>query len=1074
MLCGAKGICDEGYVAYDHSLAPARITWVLAHELSHVVLHAGRCQCVDPELVDDPIVDPLPYGIKAVGEFNPRQRRELEANAFAAAYLLPPNEVRHRFLSGVTMNALLDEYGVSTTATLHGIADALLRPHALAAPQLAHDGAFSLDSDQDAAAAIARGPVLVDAGPGTGKTRTLVGRVRHLLADGVPAEQILAISFSNRAANEMRERLSCAATSEVHALTICTIHALCLELLRRYHPLVDLPANFTVIDEIDAEVLLERNVARLPLEHYFNVADPGFHFKALIKAISSAKDELASPRRYAELAEQQRLLATDDAAMLRAERWAEVANVYAIYEELLREHGVIDFGGLVMRAEELLHNHPPITAALRAQWPHILVDEYQDMNRASGRLLQHLAGDGCGLWVVGDLRQAIYRFRGASPANIAKFASDFPGGRTLNLGINYRSDPQLVALFTAAGSAMSHSDLPAPTWQSYWPREPPPRIWEAVAEDDQAEAAGIAAEIMRRRTACRSLRDQAVLVRTHAQAQVIVAALEAADVPALYLGNLFGREEVRDLLAVMSLAAEGDGTALLRVGAMPEHAMPRAERVQLIRFARDQGAHFPDALALAAPAGLGVSAVETARNLLSVIKSIGWQVTPWQFLARYLFGHGGLVRRLAMRGDAQAAQQLLAIRQLLAIAQAFAERPLGGDREGERAIKSFLSHIRRLAATEDRVARLPAGMGDFDAARVLTIHAAKGLEFPVVYLTNLAETRFPGRPIPNTAPPPPGLADEHGDTDAEAEALFFVAISRAKQELILTRASRYGKTLRAPSPLLALVEPFFSAEPPEQLTWEAAPLPANADAAEPPTDLGGLHVAGIEHYMRCPRQFAYRHILALHGRDDELGYKRYQRAMYRVLAELRERHRRGEPGEPDDVQAVLTTEWERSGPGDHPYEPLYRKLAETIVHNTWRQLGELSRSRTWRSDVQVEVGGMKVRIPIDASSIDPDGSVRISRIHVRPRKGDDHTARSLALLRAGALNALDDGAQVAIQLEYPATGEIVEVKENKRYEPARIAKLERAIGGITRGEFPAQPENPKACLRCPFWMVCPA
>ena len=100
--------------------------------------------------------------------------------------------------------------------------------------------------------------------------------------------------------------------------------------------------------------------------------------------------------------------------------------------------------------------------------------------------------------------------------------------------------------------------------------------------------------------------------------------------------------------------------------------------------------------------------------------------------------------------------------------------------------------------------------------------------------------------------------------------------------------------------------------------------------------------------------------------------------------------------------------------------------------------------------------------------------MRISRIHVRPRKGDDHTARSLALLRAGALNALDDGAQVAIQLEYPATGEIVEVKENKRYEPARIAKLERAIGGITRGEFPAQPENPKACLRCPFWMVCPA
>ena len=665
-----------------------------------------------------------------------------------------------------------------------------------------------------------------------------------------------------------------------------------------------------------------------------------------------------------------------------------------------------------MRTVELLSNNDDVLAQLRREYPQILVDEYQDMNRASARLLKQLAGDGVGLWVVGDLRQAIYQFRGASPANIHGFTSDFPGGKIVSLGRNYRSDPHLVALLRAIGGAMMASDISPSDWDAFWPEEPPPRVWVAEADDESSEGMGIAAEIRRRHAAGRPYRDQAVLVRTHRQAEPIIEALTRAGIPVLHLGDLFGQEVVRDLLALISLVAEGDGSALMRFGDMEEYQLTRRERSRLIAYARQQRAWFPGALALAEGADLSPRATASVELLRAAITSVGWQTDPWQFLARYLFGHGEIIRRLLREGAARSAHRLLAIGQLLAVARAFAVRSLQENATTDVGLRHFLGYVRRLVASGEDSVRMPPGDDDVDAVRVLTIHASKGLEFPVVYVTNLAEKRFPPRVMPDAMPLPPGLgASEAGGRMPEEERLFFVAISRAKHELVLSYATRYGKDGNAPSPLLALVAPFFAATPPALLDWRG--LGGTTQPTLRPGDpvLRPLDIAEVEVYLHCPRQYEYRYGFSLPERDEVLAYKRFQGCVNRVVNSLRAMQTSGTLPDEEATLGLLAAEWAQHGPCGHPHEQLYRGLAETLVT---RRLAKLRRSPAgpaWRDELDTELGGTKICIRIDSSEVTAGGVIRLRRLRAGLERDEDRYAPRLALLRKAAQEALGPQSQ---------------------------------------------------------------
>ena len=552
--------------------------------------------------------------------YSARAQRESEANAFAATLLLPQDRLLSSYLArarqqsafagrrpGAITRGLSREFGVSEDVVLRSLA-ALLQTGTW--PDEWEEGeegpltygintvaSLDLDPSQLQASTI-EAPALIVAGPGTGKTSTLVGRVAYLVKEqGVAPDSILALTFSNKAAREMRERQAALLQSlgmiaggqrAAPAMpTVSTIHAFCGDLVRRYAPLVGLRPDFRLASETEGYFLLRQVASEMMLRHYQPLAAPGLHFPALLAAISRAKDELAGPERYREVAERMAEEATTLEERLAAERASEVASIYAAYQDLLRSRGDADFGDLICLSVQLLREQPEILADVQSQYRHILVDEFQDINRAMGVLLRILSGEASSLWAVGDADQAIYRFRGASPANLAQFASDYPSAQVQTLRRNYRSTPDiLIAAAAVATTALGAERAPLEA------ARPSPEATDAVmvtlatAPSEQSELAGLAAKIKQRTEAGRSLGDQVVLCRTRRQCQRVATALSAVGIPIRMATSLLEQDDAKDMLAVLSLLGDLSGSGLLRAGNIPDHAFSEQEARSVLAEAR--------------------------------------------------------------------------------------------------------------------------------------------------------------------------------------------------------------------------------------------------------------------------------------------------------------------------------------------------------------------------------------------------------------------------------------------------------------------------------------------------------
>ena len=372
-----------------------------------------------------------------------------------------------------------------------------------------------------------------------------------MIKDGVDPASILVLTFSNRAAGELSERLEQAVPEAAAKVWVGTFHAFGLDVVRRFYRELNLPAAPILFDRSDAIEVLEELLPTLPLVHYRNLWDPTLVLRDILDAISRAKDELVTPDHYRVLSDAMLSKAQaigDDEQIKAAEKCLEVADVYDLYEKKLSERGAIDFGDLVMRPALLLDANAVVNAELQLRHRHVLVDEYQDVNRASARLVTLVSGDAKRLWVVGDARQSIYRFRGASSANMVKFSEDYDEPVIDSLEINYRSSEQIVDSFVATAPRMgaSHGMLPLSLYANNGPGQTATEIRRFEKPDDEIE--GIAARIEDLKGSGIAYRDQAVLCRTNKRLNEIAAGLEARSIPVLHLGSLFEREEIRDLL----------------------------------------------------------------------------------------------------------------------------------------------------------------------------------------------------------------------------------------------------------------------------------------------------------------------------------------------------------------------------------------------------------------------------------------------------------------------------------------------------------------------------------------------
>lgn len=1083
LLQGCLALLDPEAQAifYDAGTDPVLVPLHVAHEYAHLWLgHEGHHHCSATDLDVEAAEEPVPLGVHRVKGYGPEERREREANVFARELLLPSEVLRGWYREErLSASEIARRVGVPLGVVYHQLTHALLTPSlpAQIGGEAGHPAAIpELDGSQREAARVEQGPTLVEAGPGTGKTRALVGRILVLLERGVAPESILCLTFSNKAAEEMRERVAQVAPDAARRLTMGTFHAFGLEILRRWGPRLGLPPRPTVLDPADVLLLLERSLPDLGLRHYQNLYEPTVYLRDILSSISRAKDELCGPAEYQALAEGMRAAATTEEEVEAAEKAAEVAGIYSFYQAHLEHEGLLDFGDLLYRTVVLLRKHSDVCAELRTRYTHVLVDEYQDVNRVSGLLLKEIAGDGRGLWVVGDTRQSIYRWRGASTANMRLFADDFPGADVKVLGTNYRSQRAVVDVVAelaprmraTVGRRFTPWDVARPTAGG--------AVRMEVAEDETSEAEGIAAAIEDLRRGGVAYSDQAVLCRSHATLERLALHLERAGVPVLYLGDLFERPEIRDLLSLLSLACHGDGRGLLRVARFPEYRAPLADVRALLAAAAERDAAFPGAMELADDLeGLSARGREGFRRLTAHLDQLCYGTEAWGLLVRYLFDRSGYLTPLLADESTAGQQQRLALYQFLQFAHQQRGHPSVTGREDPK--RAFLRHVRRLQVfgEEKQLRQVPEWASGIDAVRMLTIHASKGLEFSAVFVPVLAAGTFPVSARTGSCPPPPGMiqaapADPKEEQAEEEECLFFVALSRARDVLCLSRPAFTWRRSN-PSSLLALVEHALPRSPSGSITWPARRPAPPATAAPLPPAPGAFDVNQLEIYLRCPRQYLYEVEIGLSGRREDSAYVLFHRCVYHVLRWLQAEHAAGRPVTLGIALDKLEEAWQRFGPTDHAYAAMYRASAEQMVE---------------RLLVDILDGGAPLERPEWEVSL-PNGRVRLIPDHVTE---GDAEAPTVIRLRTGRASKSELAKpiyglyQAAVEQHYPGRPPAVRVfslstgeQETVTLKPGplstRLGKYDEAIAGILRGSFPPKPDD-RQCPRCPHYFICPA
>ena len=1048
---------DGPRILVSAALSPEDRAFHVAHEFGHHRLHHPKDDCHDGDV--DPYAPAEPES-SAVGEsdaYSPKQRREAQANVYGRELLLPRRRLKAVCLAQrLTADTIAAELGLPLNLVQQQMADALLLPEDR--PSASNGERPSLDDSQRLAAEADPGPVQVRAGPGTGKTRTLVARtawlVREKQAD--PAS-ILALTYSNASADDLSRRLRLELGAEATAVWCSTFHAFGQELLRLYGDRLGLRRAPKLLDRADSLFLLESELQQLKLDYYFDLQEPLRGLKSVLNAISRAKDELCDPPTYHARAQAMSEGEAKDKAL-------EAAHIYAVYQKALETRGWVDFGDLIARSVELLKNYTDVAAEIRQTYRHILVDEYQDMNTASATLLKQLADPAAGPWVVGDVRQSIYRFRGASPLNMSRFADAFPDADFKDLEVNYRSGGRIVGLFECYGRTMAAAAFASKKELSPKRGKDTGEVAYRVATERESEAEGLAQEILARRTQSGGYSRHAVLARTHGVLSTLAASFERAGVPALYFGDFFERPEVRDLLSFISVAGERDGIGLLRVAQFPRYATPVPDILEMFRFRQQTDITMLSALKRANEASLSAEGRAGLQRLADDLGGVDFKTSPHALLSAFLFGKPGAVYGAPFAGDDVAAQQRqLAVYQLLTLA--FGHRP-PGNRDSKR---DFLAHIRRLEVLDEEkeLRRLPAAASGIDAVQLMTVHAAKGLEFPHVYIPSVSPSWFPPNARPDLCPLPPGIAADDAlmTTDAEEESLMFVALSRAKDRVTVSRANRYGGASRPnPSRLLKPLSPILApgGEPAPQWTATGPADPSPVRQKAPGGLSPELAVTALEDYLACPRRYYYGEALGLSRRLADTPYLRFHSVIRAGLDWLRGRSARSAA----DVAVHLDESWSERGPADHPAAIHYRGAAQRMLVNA----GAAMSGHAMAAERRLTIEGVTITARADHIQM-AGGGIVIQRMKAgRLAKSGETPKARYALLQA--MVKCDEGVAASFLHISLLDGSQKDATVAAGKLTEAVDEAAEALSAIAAGRFDPK-RSSRNCPTCPFFFICP-
>jgi DNA helicase-2/ATP-dependent DNA helicase PcrA len=612
-----------------------------------------------------------------------------------------------------------------------------------------------MNPEQREAIAQLEGPLLVVAGAGSGKTRVITHRIANIIQHGTRPDRILAITFTNKAAGEMRERIE--RLIGIKTPWITTFHSAGLRMLKLESARLGLQHPFTVMDDDDVKRLYKRMYRDLDLDPKL------FEPRGVQHRISQWKNQMAKRTEVQSTSE-------DEAVALK---------VWARYEEVCREECVLDFDDLLVLPVRLMEADADLRKKWQAKFPYVLIDEYQDTNHAQYRLIQLFGAHG-NVCATGDPDQAIYGWRGADIENILRFEQDFPGCRTIYLETNYRSTKTILR---AAQAVVENNTRRKPKTIRTDNGEGA-KLTLAVVEDEVDEAVGIAAKIDSLHRAGRNYTEIAVFYRTNAQSRTLEDGLRRRGLPYRIVGGtrFYDRREVKDLLAYLRLLVNPrDQGCLDRIANVPKRGMGEKTLAVLLDLAGDEGVGFHEVLmtdALVERIAVGRNSAPI-NNLMRTWRML--RALPQENPAACVEGViklTGLEEHYLADEDGEGGHERVAnIREVITAAEQFKE----GNPEG--TIEDFLGHVALVTSADHDAER------DIEQVTLMTLHAAKGLEFPVVFIAGLEQGILP---------------IERGGVTADVEEerrLMYVGITRAKQELFLSRTvcrMQYGKTMRNP------------------------------------------------------------------------------------------------------------------------------------------------------------------------------------------------------------------------------------------------------------------------------------
>jgi ATP-dependent DNA helicase UvrD/PcrA len=603
-----------------------------------------------------------------------------------------------------------------------------------------------LNPAQREAVLATEGPVLVVAGAGSGKTRVLTYRIAHLVAAvGVKPQEILAITFTNKAAGEMRERLESVVGAMARTMWVMTFHAACGRILRREAPRLGYRSNFTIYDQADQVRLVKQCLEELD-------RDPKrFVPRGIHAQISNAKNQLISPEEY-----KNRVASFYDQT---------VAEVYELYQRRLLNANAADFDDLLMLTVEVLDRFPEARKKWQKAFRYVLVDEYQDTNHAQYRLLQLLAGEHKNVFAVGDPDQSIYAFRGADIRNIMEFERDFGGAKQIALEQNYRSTN---AILRAANAVITENRerKPKNLWSELGEGDPV-RVIEV--EDEHAEARFVAAEIAGLVDEGFAGSEIAIFYRTNAQSRVLEDVLVRQDIPYQVIGGpkFYERAEIKDAIAYLQVIDNpSDAISLTRIANRPRRGIGDASLARLQTYADAHGVSLWEALEHPEEAGCGgapLKAIDKFRTLMQSSMSGALELSVPELLERVL-EQSGYVEALEAERTIEAQGRIENLEELIGVAREYKENA------ESPTLSEFLQQI-SLFSDQDAIE------DERSLVTLMTLHNAKGLEFRVVFLIGMEEGVFPhSRSIEEQ-----GLEEER--------RLCYVGLTRAQERLVLTHAA---------------------------------------------------------------------------------------------------------------------------------------------------------------------------------------------------------------------------------------------------------------------------------------------